>query len=198
LDLLPRAFTRRIRVRAWIDLKARRFVVDASSFRKAEELTSLVRSVLGSLPIVPPALKHSPASTMTRWLEHPTSVPHMMKLGDSVLLKDLGDDGGEIRAKRQDVLSDEILSHIRTGMQVSQLDMHYDAACTFKLNDDLRLSNFKFTDTLLEQSDSLNADTEAERFDADMTLMCSTLAGLIDDQFMGLGGLEHQSDEVAA
>ncbi|WP_281645525.1 recombination-associated protein RdgC [Parendozoicomonas sp. Alg238-R29] len=192
LDLLPRAFPRKTRISAWIDLKGRRVVVNTATFRKAEELTSLIRSALGSLPIVPPALKQPPANTMTHWLEHPETVPPMMTLGDGVLLKDLGEDGGEIRVKRQDIISDEIRNHINTGMQVAELDIHYNAACAFRLRDDLRLTGIKFTEALLEQSEALNAEDEASRFDADMALMCDTMAGLIDDQIVALGGFEEE------
>ena len=82
-------------MRAYIDTKAGWLIVDASSFRKAEELTSTLRSSLGSLPVMPPMLKHSPASIMTGWLEHHNkAMPQFMVLGDECELKDLGEEGG--------------------------------------------------------------------------------------------------------
>ena len=191
LSLLPRAFTRSQTVRAYIDTKAGWLIVDASSFRKAEELTSTLRSSLGSLPVMPPMLKHSPASIMTSWLEqHNKAMPQFMVLGDECELKDLGEEGGTIRCKRQDLLADEILSHIGTGMQVSKLALHWNEALSCLLGDDLIIRRLKFTEELLEQSEALTADDDASKFDADFSLMAGTLATFLDQLIEALGGEE--------
>ena len=191
LSLLPRAFTRTHIVHAYIDTKAGWLIIDASSFRKAEELTSTLRSNLGSLPVVPPMLKHSPASIMTGWLEHhDKTMPQFMTLGDECELKDLGEEGGTIRCKRQDLLAEEILNHLNTGMQVSKLALHWHEALSCVVGDDLIIRRLKFTDALLEQSEAITAGDDASKFDADFTLMTATLTQFVDQLIEGLGGEE--------
>ena len=193
LDLLPRAFTRSNVTRAYIDTRGGWLIVDASSFRKAEELTSTLRSSLGSLPVVPPALKQSPAATMTQWLEQQAAtLPSSMTLGDECELKDLGEDGGTIRCKRHDVLADEIINHLNTGMQVSKLALHWNEALSCIVGDDFLIRRVKFTDTLQEQSEALNAEDEASRYDADFTLMAGTLAEFLKELVAVMGGEEEK------
>ena len=195
LSLLPRAFTRSNITRAYIDTQGGWLIVDASSFRKAEELTSTLRSTLGSLPVVPPALKQAPAATMTSWLEQQAAtMPSSMALGDECELKDLGEDGGTIRCKRQDLLADEIINHLNTGMQVSKLAIHWNEALFCILGDDFIIRRLKFTDTLQEESEALNAEDEASRFDADFTLMAGTLATFLKELVSALGGEEEKEN----
>ncbi len=198
LSLLPRAFTRSHVVRAYMDTRDGWLIVDASSFRKAEELTSTLRSSLGSLPVMPPMLVHSPARTMTNWLEHHIkTMPRFMVLGDECELKDLGEEGGTIRCKRQDLLADEILSHMATGMQVSKLALHWNEAISCVLGDDLIIRRVKFSDELLEQSNMLASDDAAERFDADFTLMANTLSEFLAQLIEALGGEEKEQERTA-
>ncbi len=196
LSLLPRAFTRSHVTRAYIDTQAGWLIVDASSFRKAEELTSTLRSTLGSLPVVPPALKQSPASIMTLWLEQQAAtMPGSMTLGDECELKDLGEDGGVIRCKRQDLLAEEIINHLNTGMQVSKLALHWNEALSCIVSDDFIIRRVKFTETLQEQSEALNAEDAASRFDADFTLMAGTLAEFLKELIEAMGG-EEEKDQA--
>ncbi len=196
LSLLPRAFTRSQVIRAYIDTRDGWLIVDASSFRKAEELTSVLRGNLGSLPVVPPMLKHSPASTMTAWLEHhDTTMPRLITLGDECELKDLGEEAGSIRCKHQDLLADEILSHISTGMQVSKLALHWNEAISCVLGDDLIIRRLKFTEALLEQSEAVHLEDDASRFDADFTLMSGTLAEFLKELIEALGGEDDKVQE---
>ncbi|MCL6270197.1 recombination-associated protein RdgC [Sansalvadorimonas sp. 2012CJ34-2] len=197
LDLLPRAFSKSNSTRAYIDTRSGWLIVDASSFRKAEELTSTLRSTLGSLPVVPPTLKHSPAAIMTQWLEtHASSMPGSMAMGDECELKDIGEDGGVIRCKHQDLLADEITGHLATGMQVSRLSLHWNESISCVLGDDFLIRRVKFTDELQEQSEALNAEDDASRFDADFTLMAGTLSTFLKELVEGLGGEEEREERT--
>ena len=197
LDLLPRAFTKSSTTQAYIDTRNSWLIVDASSFRKAEELTSTLRSTLGSLPVVPPALKHSPAAIMTQWLEtHASAMPGSMVMGDECELKDMGEDGGVIRCKHQDLLADEITGHLATGMQASKLSLHWNESISCVLGEDFLIRRVKFTDELQEQSEALNAEDDASRFDADFTLMAGTLSTFLKELIEGLGGEEEKEERT--
>ena len=67
-ELLPRAFTFSRKLYAYIDVKGGFLVVDSASSSKAEDLVSLLRKCLGSLPAVPLNTVEKPIATMTEWL----------------------------------------------------------------------------------------------------------------------------------
>ncbi|MEJ1336432.1 MAG: recombination-associated protein RdgC, partial [Candidatus Sedimenticola sp. (ex Thyasira tokunagai)] len=67
-NLLPRAFVKSNLTYAYIDTKDHWLVVDAASPGRAEELISLLRETLGTLPLKPLEVAQSPTSVMTSWL----------------------------------------------------------------------------------------------------------------------------------
>ncbi|MCB1868810.1 MAG: recombination-associated protein RdgC, partial [Gammaproteobacteria bacterium] len=69
LDLLPKAFTKTVLTYAYIDSRNGWLVVDAASSKRAEELISLLRETLGSLPLRPLEVNSSPVQVMTNWLQ---------------------------------------------------------------------------------------------------------------------------------
>lgn len=186
--LLPQAFSRTSRTSACVDSRNGWLIVDATSFRKAEELTSFLRSCLGSLPVLPPTLKAAPSAVMTDWLQQPANLPAPFVLGDECELKEPGADGGVIRCKRIDLLSEEISLHLTSGKVVSRLAIHWNEAVDCILGEDLCIKRLKFTDTLQEQSDALGIEDEAGRFDANFTLMALTLERFLSELINALGG----------
>jgi recombination associated protein RdgC len=56
------------KIYAYIDPKGGWLIVDAASAKSAEDLLSLLRKSLGSLPAVPLNTLEKPTATMTQWL----------------------------------------------------------------------------------------------------------------------------------
>lgn len=193
MELLPKAFTKSQNTLAYIDLKEGWMVVDASSFKKAEELTSCMRECLGSLPIVNPPLKNIPSVTMTQWLTENPVVPAPFILGDECELREPGDEGGQISVKKQELITDEIKAHIEAGMQVSKLGLLWDDAQSFVLSDDMVIRKLKFTEVIQDQLDDIETETAAEQFDADFSVMTLSLRKLINDLVEALGGLSQEA-----
>src|SRR5690606_30813723 len=79
--LLPRAFIRKSVTRAIIDTATGIAYVDAYSPKKAEDLLSTLREVLGTLPVRPLNVKQAPLATMTEWVKN-SSPSHGLRLGD--------------------------------------------------------------------------------------------------------------------
>ncbi|MDP0562104.1 MAG: recombination-associated protein RdgC [Candidatus Endonucleobacter sp. (ex Gigantidas childressi)] len=188
MELLPRAFTRQQRINAYIDTKEEWMVIDSSSFNKAEELTSYLRENIGSLPIISPPMKNNPSHSMTQWLAQKVPLPTSFTLGDECELREPRDEGGQIKASKQELVSEEISVHMQTGKQVSKLALCWNDSLTFVLGDDMIVRKLKYTDVIQSELDEVNANSEAEQFDADFAIMSLTLRKLIQDIISALGG----------
>ena len=193
MELLPKAFSRCQTTFAYIDPIKGWLIVDASSFKKAEELTSCLRECLGSLPIVNPPLKNMPSHAMTRWLAHDTPIPDRLVLGDECELREPGDEGGQVKVSRQELVGEEVEVHLQAGKQVSKMALIWNDSLSFVLGDDLVIRKLKFTDSIQEQLDQVNAETAAEQFDADFALMTLTLQQMIEELVEFLGGMSEEA-----
>jgi len=144
-DLLPRAFTRLSKRTAYMDTENGWLVIDTASRKAAEAVTSLIREALGSFPAAPLVPDESPRVLMTDWLAK-GKLPKGLALGDECELRDSGDAGAVVRARRQDLESDEIREHLKSGKQVFQLGLTFDERLGFSLDEDLVVRKLKFLD----------------------------------------------------
>ncbi|MCP1673055.1 recombination associated protein RdgC [Natronocella acetinitrilica] len=178
LDLLPRAFSRSRRTYAYIDPRDGWIVVDAATWKKAEEVTEHLREVLGSLPIAPPQLDTAPQAVMTRWVSG-KAMPSDFELGDECVLTDPQLEGAEVRCKRQDLHASEIAAHLKAGKRVSRVAVQWRERMSFVLDADMSVKRLRFNDVVQEDTADGEADSAAERFDSDFSIMTLELAGLI-------------------
>jgi len=194
-DLLPRAFTRSVYTYAYIDTKTGFLVVDASSHKRAEDLTSLLRKCLGSLPIEPPTVTQSPTSVMTSWLKN-DDIPSDLVIEDECELKSPDDSGAVIRCKSQDMGSEEIQGHLTANKQVTKLSVTWDERLSFNINDDLTLKRVRLTDVVQDKISECNAESMEEQFDVDFTVMCLEFSHLLPRVLAFFGG-EQMAQQAA-
>ena len=108
-------------------------VVDSSSRKVAEQVVTRIREALGSFPAVPLAPEVSPRAVMTDWLAD-GNLPAGFALGDECELRDPATaTGAVVRARRQDMDSEEVREHLRNGKQVFSLGLVFDDRMTFVL-----------------------------------------------------------------
>ncbi|WP_275097597.1 recombination-associated protein RdgC [Sedimenticola hydrogenitrophicus] len=191
-ELLPRAFVKSSRHYAYIDTEANWLVVDASSAKRAEELVSLLRETLGTLPAKPLDVAQAPASVMTAWLNGAESSAEFL-IQDECELRDTVEAGGIIRCKQQDLEGDELRTHLEAGKQVVKLALEWGERLGFVLSDDLSIKRLKFLDLILEEAASAEAEDAATRFDVDFALMSLELRRFIARLVETCGGLAEET-----
>lgn len=178
LDLLPRAFTRSKRTFGYLDTRNGWLLVDAATWKKAEEFSERLRDVLGTLPLAPPEPDTAPQAVMTRWLTRDATPPDF-SLGDECVLIDPELEGGEVRCKRLDLSSSEVKSHIKAGKRVSRLALTWQDRVGFVLDADMSIKRLRFLDAVQDERAETETNTDAERFDSDFTIMSLELSRLV-------------------
>ncbi|MCW8943492.1 MAG: recombination-associated protein RdgC [Sedimenticola sp.] len=187
-DLLPRAFIKSSRLYAYIDTKNQWLVVDAASSKRAEELVSLLRETLGTLPAKHFEVNDAPASIMTAWVSGAAATSEFL-IQDECELRDTVEEGGIIRCRRQDLEGEEIRVHLDAGKQVVKLALEWGERLGFVLSDDFSIKRLKFLDLILEEAANSEAEDAATRFDVDFSLMSLELERFITQLVEVFGGL---------
>ncbi|MGL5947550.1 MAG: recombination-associated protein RdgC [Aeromonas sp.] len=185
--LLPRAFSRLSQTRAWICAADDLLIVEAGSVKKADDLLSLLRKALGSLPVVPLTVAQPAQITLTAWLNDGHLAPGF-SLEEEAELRSVIEHGGIIRCKEQELLCDEIKQHLANDKQVTKLALNWQERVSFVLGEDLSLKRLKFSDALREQNEDIPREDVLARLDADFTLMSSELRALVPALVAALGG----------
>ncbi|GAB6043649.1 recombination-associated protein RdgC [Endothiovibrio diazotrophicus] len=189
MTLMPRAFLRSSLTYGYLDLGAGWLVVDAASDKRAEELASLLRRSLGSLPAVPPVVKESPAIVMSEWIAE-NRIPGDFEALDECELKDPDADGGVVRVKRVDLGAEEVQVHLKAGKRVAKLAVGWNQRFTCLLGEDLSVKRLHMEDMVHEQLDDYNTEDAAARFDADFAIMTGELTPFLERLLEVFGGEE--------
>jgi recombination associated protein RdgC len=178
-ELLPRAFIRRSRTLAFLDLRSRMLVIDSASDKAGEDIASAIREALGAFPARPLAAEASLTLLMSEWLRS-GELPEGFELGTECELKDPSDTHAVARFKCHDLSAEEIRQHLARGMQVSQLGLIYEQRVGFVLDSSLRLRRIEFLDIVAEKLDELDGADLETLIDAEFTLMLGELRKLFD------------------
>ena len=186
-DCLPRAFSRSTHVHAYIDVKANWIFVDAASATRAEEFLNLLRECIGSFPVLLPQVNNAPTAVMTAWLLH-RNLPQDFELGQECELRELGEEGGVVRCRGVDLLSEEVETHLHAGKQVARLALGWDERLSLVLAEDLCLRRLKFADELMKENEEIPEADQAARLDADFVLMSQAVTELQERMLALFGG----------
>jgi recombination associated protein RdgC len=186
-DLLPRAFSHSRRTYGYIDPKGGWLVVDSASARKTEEFASVLRQVLGSLPVVPLATRERPGAVMTQWLME-DGPPPGVTLESECELRSPEEDGGIVRCRRHDLSVPEIQNHLEAGKEVIKLAFTWNDRLSLVLDEALSVKRLRFLDLVQEEAADTEADDPAARFDADFAVMSLELAAFLPQLAEMFGG----------
>jgi len=178
IDLLPRAFTRPTRTRAYLDLDLAWCVIDTASRKAAETVISVIREAIGSFPAVPANAEGAPRALLTSWIAG-EALPEGFALGDECELIDPVDGGAVIKCRRQDLETDEIREHLKTGKQAIRVSLVFDDRLSFVMGDDLVIRKLKFTEIVTESLEQGQHESLREEADAVFALMSAELRVLL-------------------
>ena len=195
VTLLPRAFTRNQQTFAYLSLADNMLIVNSSSAPKAEELITLLRDTLGSLPVEIPSTNRAPADVMTRWLREQHGSDNFVIDEECELFNPI-DGGNVVRCKGQDLFSEEIQAHLGAGKQVKSLGVTWNSVVSCVLSEDLSVKRVKFVG-MNEERDQGDAETAAEKFDQEFAVMTLQLTDFLKDFIAAFGGLEQGADASA-
>ena len=177
-ELLPRAFIRPSRLPAYLDAEAGWLVIDSASRKAAEEAVNQTREALGRFPAVPMAPEESPRALMTDWLIS-GKLPQGWMFGDECELRDPAEAGAIVRCRRQDLESDEVREHLKSGKQVFQLGLEFDGRMAFVLGEDLVVHKLRFLDVVVDELGEGDAESAHAELDASFALMTFELKNLL-------------------
>lgn len=88
---------------------------------------------------------------MTYWLKDATTLPKRFTFGSETTLKSTDEDGGIIRASKEDLTSEEIAVHLEAGKVATEIGLSFDESLELTLTSDLALKKLKPTDIYLER-----------------------------------------------
>lgn len=187
VDLLPRAFVRPYRLNAYLDTIEGWMVVDTASRQAAEDALSQLREAIGSFPATPMAPAEAPRAVMTDWVLH-GRLPCDFALDDEAVLQDPTESGAIARCRRQDLETDEVREHLKSGKQVFQLGLTFDDRISLVLGEDLSIRKLRFLDQVLDEIGQTERETAEQEFDARFALMVLEVNRLLRllDQVFGL------------
>ena len=186
-SLLPNAFTKESETSLLIDSVNGIIIVDSASHKRSEDVLALLRKSIGSLPVVPMQMETPVELTMTEWVNG-GELPYSLSLLDEVEMKAVLEEGGVVRCKKQDLVSDEVSTHIDAGKRVTSLRMDVEERVQLTLLDDFSMRKIKFSDMLTGQNDDIDREDKMTRFIADFTLFSTEILSLVGSFSDALGG----------
>lgn len=196
LALIPKAFATHSDIYAWIDNVNGFVYVDTSSDKKAENVLSLIRKALGTLPVVPLDVKESVTTVTTNWLLK-NQIPSRFELGTQINLVSTRDENKTVAAKSSDLLEDDIIQHLRGDKIVSKLSLIFDNEFSFMIDDQLSIKRIKFSEDIVNPEENDNYDQqekdELEQMNSDFFIQTASFRKLIPyliEQFGGINEAE--------
>jgi recombination associated protein RdgC len=180
--LLPQAFLKTSRTYAYIDMKNNWLVVDYSSANKAEDVLSLLRKTLGSLPVecwIPTAdVGNRLSDWVSRDSDIDSSIPGFLTIDSDCELKIRDGNKTKITCKNKNLFAADVKESLDSGFAVSKLALTWEDRISFILTDDLQIKRIKFLDFINEHPEYENEEDSSL---ADFTIMTGEFANLLSD-----------------
>lgn len=180
-ELLPKAFTKKKRVHGYWDMRNGWLVIDSASTNMAEDILSLIRRGLGSLPVTPFNPNIRAETVLTRWLRDGESDDGHFKVEQEGELRSPEEKGAIIRYKRQDTDATEVIDALDGGKEAYKLELTWSDRVNFTLDAALRVKRLKFLEFCTTAAAEMEAEDERAAMEADFAIGCSTISELLGE-----------------
>lgn len=177
--LLPKAFSKKSVVHAYIDLDHRRVMINSTTPAKIEHFVSFLKRVIAPIDMKTMDVK-KPMHVMTQWLKN-GDAPDGFTIGQSCTLQDPQQQRRVIRCQHQDLLASSVQLFLKDGCEIAQLALSWKDQLQFVLSGDFSLKNIQCQEAVLALAKSDYTETPEQRFDADFAIMTEILSRLADD-----------------
>lgn len=189
-ELLPRAFSRKGAIFAWLDPVGGRLCLGATSPSAVEGFLSELALALGDeLSLTPLNTSTSPSLAMSQWLTT-HEAPGDFELDCECELRQLDDNKATVRYARHALDNEGVAAHIAEGKLPAQLGLTWAGRVSFVLTESLRIKKLKFLTTPGAETDAAEGrqDVRDDAFDADVALVTGGLRLLLPALIEVLGG----------
>lgn len=187
--LLPQAFPLNTSSYLVIDKSSGLIWCNSTTASTAEDMLSLIREAIGSLPVRPLRSKMPPSIAMTEWVKKGSAPAEFTILGDCTL-KDTDETGGAIQVKKQDLADEALLKVLEGGKVVTDLRVEYGDNLSFTLDTDCVLNRLSYGDVFEEKAKSDAGEDADGLFDANLCLMVLTMREMLPKLMEAIGGEE--------
>jgi recombination associated protein RdgC len=187
VQLLPKAFIKSSITYAYIDLTNNWLIIDTSSQQKAENFVILLRNSLPDLQLEPIAVQYSISQIMTDWLLE-QKMPHGLLIEDYCEMHDPRAVHTQIKCVNQDLYTEEVQAHLKTGKQVTRLGLTWEDRLTFVMSQEFSVKRIKPLDLVQQQMDEMDIETTEQRLIADCMMMAGEFSELLKTLLMAFGG----------
>lgn len=196
-EFLPRAFTRRKKVFAWIDPVNGWLGIDAPSQTRAEDVLEALRQALETLPLSLVRTERSPAAAMADWLAG-GEAPGGFTIDQDCELRAVTEDKAAVRYVHHALEGDEVRGHLEAGKMPTRLALTFDDRVSFVLTEKMEVKRLDFLDVVKEKVDESGAEDARAIFDAGFALMTGEVALLLPALVEALGGEMKMPEALAA
>jgi len=185
-ELLPKAFSIRTKIAAWIDPANGWLAIDAPSSAKADALTGYLFKSVDKLELATVRVKHAPVAAMTEWLAT-DSAPASFTIDQDAELRATGEGRATVRYVQHALEQADVSRHIAAGKRCTHLAMTWNDRVSFVLTDGLTIKRVAALDVIKETAGATE-QTADEAFDGDFLLMAGELGRMLADLIDALGG----------
>lgn len=150
--MLAQAFVTRRDLLIWVNSEKGLVGVSVTAAKRAENAITYLRKALGgSFPAKPFQPRCVVEDRMTNFIAK-NELPQGFKLGYDAVLKSNDDTGATVRVTKDDLTTAEVISHLKAGKVVTELQLNFSEIATFVLANDLTVKRLSLEDQYLEQN----------------------------------------------
>lgn len=188
-ELLARAIERSKDTSLIINTKDNLIFINSSSKSLSEQCLNILREALGSLRVVPITTQLKPDCVMTDWLRKERATQGFFILNECDLISSF-EDGGTIKIKNEDLITEEVQAHIKNGKFVTKLGLAYDNL-VFSVDKSLTFRRIHHLNDPNELED--NTDDPELQLSAAVFIFANAITQMVKDITTAFGGIKESA-----